>query len=151
MVRKIWLVLIVFALAGCATAQIPAYLHKKFPYTHRFYADYDKALTSLEQTLADLGWVIEKKTDPTVYEEGTAGAPGTQNILLITKVRQTALLIGSRYAKMNIFLNSTDGVSEIELRYVTVTSLPFKNFVSYKNDSAAERFFGRFDQVLDNQ
>ena len=149
--RKVWLIITLLVFTGCAAAQIPAYLQKKFPYTHRFYAGYDKALSSLEQTLSDLGWVIEKQVDPSIFEEDTQSAPGSKSILVITQVRQTPMILGTRYAKMNIILHSSGDVSEIELRYVTVTSLPLKNFVSYKNDSAAERFFGRFDQVLDEK
>ena len=149
--RKIWLIVTLVMFTGCATAQIPAYLQKKFPYLHRFYADYDKALASLEKTLADLGWVIEKKVDPSVYEEDTQSVPGSKSILIITEVRQTHLLLGTRFAKMNIILRSSADVSEIELRYVTVTSLPLKNFVTYRNNSAADRFFGRLDQVLDGK
>jgi hypothetical protein len=143
--------MVVTMFTGCTVAQISPYLQKKFPYTHRFYADYDKALASLEKTLADLGWVIEKQVDPSVYEEDTQSAPGSKGILIITEIRQTALFLGTRHAKMNIILRSSADVSEIELRYVTVTTLPFKTFVTYKNDSAAERFFGRFDQVLDGK
>ncbi|MCK5214968.1 MAG: hypothetical protein KAR05_06410 [Candidatus Omnitrophica bacterium] len=142
------LIFLLIGLMGCASVQIPAYVKDKKPYTKRFYANYEQAYEALNKTLLDLGWEIEGTMDPAVYEQDSSSDLDEKKTLVLTHIRQTPLFIGTRYAKMNIFLRSKKKISEFEIRYVTVTSLLFKNFTSYRNDSAAERMFEYLDKTI---
>lgn len=146
--RKFVLIILVF-LTGCTTAQIPQYLQADHPYMRRFYADFEQTQAAINQALTDLGWEIEKTTDPLVYEESVVNNLDGQKVLIMTKIRQTPLFLGTRYAKMNIYIRSKNKISEVEIRYYTVTSLPLRNLDSYRNDSAAERILKHIGEVLE--
>lgn len=144
---KIVLLALMF-LSGCSTTQIPNYLQPKKPYIKRYDANYDQALRTMEETLAGLGWKIEEKTDPGVYEHTRADDLDENQVLIFTEVRPTPMFVGTRYARMNIYLRSKKNVSEVEVRYLTTTSTALKNFSTYNNDSAVKRLFARLDEVL---
>ena len=101
------------------------------------------AVSSTITALEDLGWIIEHKVDPAVYEQGSIESAEEQRVLLLTQIRQTPMFLGTRYAKLNVYIKSLKGVSEIEIRYLTVTSVFFKTFQTYQNDKAVERIFRR--------
>jgi hypothetical protein len=140
--KKLLLVFAAVILVGCTTAQIPQYLQDKKPYIQRFYADYEDTLEVTHEALKQLGWKVEQTADPHVFEQqGATNDLNEKQILIFTEVRQTPLFVGTRYAKMNIFIRSKGKLSEVEIRYLTVNSLPLKNFQSYQNKSAADRVF----------
>lgn len=132
---------------GCTAVNVPSYLQDKRPYIRRVYATFPQTVTAVETALAETGWTIEKKLDPVVYEQTDKNLDG-ENLLLITQTRQTPMFLGTRYARMNIYIRSNQGVAEVEVRYLTITSIFPKNFRSYKNESAAERFLGLVEQRL---
>ena len=147
--RKLLWVACMALLCGCTTAQIPQYLADKHPYKKQFYANYDAALKAAKSALSELGWQLAGEGDPAVYE---VGAPREgQQIILFTEVRQTAMFLGSRYARMNIILRFQSNGTEIEVRYLTINSVPFKNIESFKNESAAHRVFERIDELSKSQ
>lgn len=141
----------VLILMGCSTANIPIYLQGQNPYTQRFYVEHAQALIATKQALEDLGWKIDKTIDPLVYEQKNESAVNPNETLIITDIRQTPMFIGTRYAKINAYVRSQDNSSEIELRYLTVTSLVFKNFETYRNDKAVDRIFRRIEEVLNKK
>ncbi len=143
--------LISIFLAGCASVYLPVYLQDKKPYTRRVYATYEEILQAVAKTLQDLGWEIDKTVDPLVYENHRMSDLDEQQILVLTKTRQTSMWIGSRYARMNIYLSSKKGISEIEIRYLTTTSILFRGFKSYRNDSAADRIFAHLEELLNQK
>jgi len=147
--RKIYYTVLFVFMLGCTTATIPNYLPDIKPYTKRFYADYDVTLKTIIRSLEDLGWAIEKKANPIVYEQNIVDSPGKNQILIITNVRQTPMFLGTRYARINILLSSIDNISDIEIRYVTITALPFKSLRSYENKSAVERIFDHIKKSLE--
>ncbi len=147
--RKIfWIVCLVF-LYGCATARIPQYLADRNSYKKHFYASFDDALQASRTALHDLGWEITSEGDPAVYEEGDPRE--ARQIILFTEVRQTAMFLGSRYARINIILRTKSEGTEIEIRYLTINSIPFKNIESFRNESAVQRVFERIDELLKSQ
>ena len=135
-------------LTGCASIFLPTYLQDKNPYTRRFYANYDESLQALNQTLKDLGWESEKAIDPLVYERQHATDLDEQQTLILTKTRQTPMFLGTRYARMNIYLRAKKGISEIEIRYLTTTDLFFRGLKSYRNDSAVNRIITHLEKLL---
>jgi hypothetical protein len=146
--RKIICVVLCLGLTGCSSVRIPSYLQDKNSKIKRIHANFDQALAATKQALGELGWEIEETTDPLVYEQDRIHDLDEQKVLLITKVRQTSLIIGTRYAKMNIYIRSKKNISEIEIRYLTINSLPLKNFQNYRNDSAVERIFTQINRFL---
>jgi len=150
-VKKLYLSLFLLLCVGCASAQIPTYLQDKNPYTKRFYANYDEALSAILESLEDLGWEIDARVDPAVYEQKEASLYDGQRLLVMTKIRQTPMFLGTRYARINIILRSKKDISEVEIRYVTVNSLPIRNITAYRNDSAVERIFNHISELLNGK
>lgn len=146
--KNSFFVLVVVLLAGCATTNMPSYLQPKKPYLTRYYSNYEKSLSAVKQTLIELGWTLEETTDPGVYEHTRFNDLDEDQVLLVTVVRPTPMLIGTRYARMNIYLRSKKDLSEVEVRYLTTTSTALNNFSTYNNDSAVKRFFERLSEVL---
>jgi hypothetical protein len=144
--RKI-LFLLVFCM-GCTATNIPAYLKDTKPYTKRFYAAYDQTLESTKQALEDMGWKIERTVDPLVYEQSRATDLDERQVLIFTQVRQMPMFVATRYAKMNIFVRGKGGISEVEIRYLTVTSTPVKTMETYQNAPEAERIFERISELV---
>ncbi len=148
---KKWFILGLVTFMGCATAAMPFYLPGKKPYVKRFYANYDTALAAVNQTLSDLGWKVEKSMDPAIYEQMRTSDLNEKQVLLITEVRQISFVVGTRYARMNIYLRSKGGISEVEIRYLTMSSLTFKSIKDYNNDSEVKRVFGRLEEILSKE
>ena len=146
--RKFILVMMGLMAAGCMSAVIPHYLPDTNPYSRRYEAGYDQTYAAVQQTLDDLGWVIEQQADPLVYEQNPDGTSGQRDILIMSNTRQTPLFVGTRYAKMNIYIHSQDNISDVEVRYLNINSLPFKNIINYKNDAAAKRILDYIDSVI---
>lgn len=144
--KIVLLVLVLFV--GCSNVRIPSYLQDKHPYTRRFHANFDQAMSAVKQTLAEMDWEIAETTDPLVYEQDRIHDLDEQKALIITKSRQTSLFIGTRYGKMNVYIWSKKDISEIEIRYLTVTSILLKSFQNYRNDSMVERIFTQVNKFL---
>ncbi len=140
--------MLIISCLGCVSVHIPVYLPDKNLYVKRFYATHDKALAVITRVIEELGWQIEGTTDPSVYEQNRTHDLDGKEILLFTNVRQTPLFLGTRYAKINIFVRSKNEISEIEIRYITVTSLFSYNIESYRNNSAVQRIFSRITSLL---
>lgn len=146
--KKFSLILACLFLVGCATTNMPSYLQPKKPYIKRYYSNYEKTLSSVKSILTELGWGLEESTDPGVYEHTRFNDLDENKLLLVTAVRPTPMLVGTRYARMNIYLRSKKEVSEVEVRYLTTTSTALNNFSTYNNDGAVKRFFSRLDEAL---
>ncbi len=87
--------------AGCTSIQVPGYLQDKNSSTRQFYADFKRTSQAVRLALSDLGWEIEDEVLPEVYE--VSSQQGIQEeLLMITKIRQTSFLIGTRYARFNV-------------------------------------------------
>jgi hypothetical protein len=148
--RHRWLSLVMLLLLniGCTSVQIPGYLKDSNPYSKRFYSDFAKTRAATEEVLHQLGWKVAERLDPLVYEQAVVNDLDEERELLVTEARQMPLFIGTRYARMNIYIRSKKDISEVEIRYLTITSMLFKNFTSYRNNAAAERIFTRIEEHL---
>lgn len=147
--HRAWAVGLSFSLlfvSGCVTAKIPDYLTDKNSYKRQFFVTFEEALQATRTALEDLGWTIINQADPAVYEQ--TPTPLMRQVILFTDIRQTPMFLGSRYAKMNLILRQLKEQTEIEIRYLTVSSLPFKNIESFKNDAAVARIFEKIADEL---
>jgi len=149
--KKFLNILLLLTLTGCASITIPNYIYDKHPKLKTFYAPYDQVHTATLKVLGDLGWKIEKETDPALYERGRQlHDTSRKQTLIFTDINQLSFFAGSRYAKLNVFLRVTaDKATEVEVRYLKVTSVMFKTFYNYKNDRLAEHIFNRIEEELD--
>jgi len=147
--RKILSVFLLLVLTGCSSVRVPNYIQDRHPYKRTFYVQFDKVRETAIQTFEEFGWTIKKESEPALFErERESGSSGKQTLLL-TEIRETSLFIGSRYARLNAYLRETaNNETEVELRYLTVTSVPFKSFNMYKNDGAVERIFKHIEEEL---
>jgi hypothetical protein len=146
--RKVLSVFLLLALGGCASVTIPNYIQDKYPYKRTFYAPFDQVREAAVQTFGEFGWTIGKESEPALFERERESGSSKQT-LLFTEIRQTSFFVGSRYARLNAYLRATaDHETEVEIRYLTVTSVPFKRFHHYKNDRAIERIFRHIEGKL---
>ena len=147
--KKILSSFLLLTLVGCASIHIPNYIQDKNPYKRTFYAQYNEVRETTVQALKKFGWTIEKETEPSLFERQRGSGGDERQILLFTKIRETSLFVGSRYARINVYLRAAaNNETEVEIRYLTVTSAMFKSFNSYKNDRAVERIFKHIEEGL---
>jgi len=148
-IRQLFFALILgMVVSGCTTISIPSYVGTKNPYKKKFYANFDEAVASVTKSLEELGWKVEAQVDPSVYESDKTLDPDQKHTLIFSDTRQTRFFVGSRYARLNIYMSSAQDSTEIEIRYMTVTSIPFKTFYNYKNDKTVERIFKHLQEKL---
>ena len=148
MKRLAWVVLLI-ACAGCVTVKIPKYLKDESPYKKKFYASFDKTFAATKQALQDTGWKVTETSSPAVFEQSpSATEKGQKEILIFTEVRQTPLILSSRYMGVNVYLRSADNSTDVEIRYISVMPMLFKNAETYKNDLVVNKIFERISQLL---
>ena len=120
---------------GCASIDIPNYIQDENPYKKTFKMSYADVLEATKQSLEYAGWTIVQEADPAVYEHARIADAGIKQVLLLTNVRQLGLVVGTRYARINVYVHSAKDVStEVEVRYVTANSVGFKTFYNYQRD-----------------
>lgn len=145
--KKILFVFLLLALGGCASVTIPNYIRDRYPYKRTFYAPFDEVRAAVVQTFEELGWRIGRESEPALFERQRES--GRRQTLLFTEIRQTSLFVASRYARINAYVAATaDNETEVEIRYLTVTSMPFKRFDGYRNDRAVKRIFKHMEKTL---
>ena len=147
---KKWLIpVIVVTLCGCVTVKTPTYIKDPSKYKKEFFASYEKTLEAVQQALEDNGWKISGMTDPGVYEQQPTDTTGTRKqILIFTEVRQTPLILLSRFMNLNVYLRTTDTGTEVEIRYSLVTSMLVRNTYSSTNDAVVNKILNRIGEIL---
>ncbi len=136
-------------LSGCVTVKIPKYLPTDSSYKKRYFSSFDDVLAATKQALVDTGWKISDMASPSVFEQdASAQGPGKQ-ILIFMDIRQTPLILSSRYMSINVYLRSVDDGTEVEIRYMSVMPALFKSLKSYKNDAVVNKIFDRIAQFLE--
>jgi len=148
--QKFLIVGIFFIFTGCTSITVPEYIQDKNPYKHKFYASFDNVLEASVQVLEESGWKVAKESDPAVFERSQSGIDSNQSILLFSKVRQNALFLGTRYARINVYLRSSENqdITEVEIRYITINSTLLKTFENYNHDHAVSRLFSKIEGRL---
>ncbi len=135
---------------GCANVMIPSYIRDKNPYQKAFYASFNKTRTATIGTLKNAGWAIEKEVEPKLFERERALDEKNRQTLLFTEIRQASFLIGSGFARINVYLRETaTNETDVEIRYVNVTTAMFKSFYGYRNDQMIDRILKDIEATLD--
>ena len=148
--KKFWIFFLLIWCVGCMTVKIPKYLKDEFPYKHKFYASFDDTLDATIQALNDSGWKVADTSHPAVFEQGIARSDvENKQILLFTDVRQTPLLLSSRYMSLNVYIFSSDETTDVEVRYMAVTPVLFRSAETYKNDPVVNKVFDRIETILE--
>lgn len=90
---------------GCVSIHIPDYVPDVYSYKMTYPVSYPQALAAVEEVLAQEGWLVSSRMDPAIFEhDKNQLREGTEQILLLTELRQTSRFIYSRYYKINIYL-----------------------------------------------
>ncbi|MCD4779590.1 MAG: hypothetical protein K8S27_03440 [Candidatus Omnitrophica bacterium] len=148
--KRLSVFIAVLFFSGCASITVPNYIQDDHPYKKKFYGSYDDILNATTQMLMDFGWEISNSNDPNVYERvAVSNGKEDECVLLFTEIRQSSWFIGSRYNRVNIYIRSgASNTADVEIRYMTITSIFFKQFKSFKNNAMAERMFTRIHDLL---
>ncbi len=148
--RKVIIGILLLSCIGCVTVRIPKYLKDEFPYKRKYYANFDNTLDATMQALKELGWSVSDTSHPAVFEQDVLeGEDQSKQILLFTDVRQTPLLLSSRYMSLNVYVWSAGNSTDVEIRYMAMTPALFKSVQSYKNDPVVYKVFNRISGILE--
>ena len=148
MKKMAWFMLVLF-LCGCVTIKIPKYIQDASPYKKKFYAHYEETLDAARKALMDEGWRISDMANPAVFEQAQNASEQVRQILIFTEARQTPFIFSSRYMTVNVLIRGSDDGTDVEIRYVAVTPLFFKNASSYKNDPVVNKILNRISDLLE--
>ncbi len=125
---------------GCAAVHVPLYIPRRGGEVRRYYADHGKALQAVEAALKDLGWAVRDRVAPSVYEVDPERDAAERRVLLITEAHRYAGF-PSRYGRLNVYVRSSGGVTEVEVRAVGVTALPGRDVTHYGLRGIVRRFW----------
>ena len=137
-------------LTACSSVTITNYIKDENPYKKAFGRNFNQLLEASTRALMDSGWTIAETTDPAIFErQRVIDDENIKQLLLVTEIRHTALILGSRYARVNIFLKTiSENSTEVEIRYFSVTTIPFKSFQSFKKDKIVNKLFTKIESNL---
>ena len=138
-------------LFGCASVGIPHYIQDKNPYKQTFYSDFEAVKQVAKAALEDLGWAIEKETDPRLFEHGnsTNADEAHEQVLFFSNIRKSKVSLGIRNTRLNIYLRQVaEHETEVEIRYLAFTTLSFKSFYDYRNDRLVQKIFDSIQNHL---
>lgn len=148
--KKTILVLLLFFCVGCISVKVPKYLPDQFPYKKTYYASFDDTLKAALQALNDLGWRTTEMTSPSVFEQNLSSADASlKQVLIFTEVRQTPLILSSRYMSINVYVRAIQDGTEVEVRYISVVPVLFKNVKGYRNTGVVDKIFKRISELLE--
>lgn len=139
----VWLLSLCFS--GCVSLNIPAYIKDMHPYKKTFYASYEDVLARAVESVELVGWRTTDSMDPAIFERHvvTLGAHHSQVLLLAVTQGQ------GKNVRLNVYVREIGAqATEVEVRYLRLISLGFKNVIRYKNDRLAQRLFELIDRRL---
>lgn len=136
-------IICIFFTSGCASSRLPLYIKDVAPYKKSFYGSFDSVLNAATKAMEQTGWGTAKASDPGVFEVNKDIIdPSLKQIVLFSKIRKDSLLGGGGKSHINIYIREgVSGKTEVEIRCLSVTSTPFKNFSDYHQDKVAEKIF----------
>lgn len=147
--KKILFGILLLSLAGCASVTIPRYIHDKHPYERTFFVSFEEAKQAVIGALDETGWLVEHESEPSLYERDKGIYGEREQILIFSRIRQMSFFLGTNYARVNAYIREVaDKECELELRYMKVTTVVFKDFQGYKNDRAVESIFRAIEAQL---
>ena len=144
-------ILLLLVVTGCTTVIIPNYIYDKHPVQQIFYAPYEAVYAATIKALKSSGWKIAEESDPALFERRHESEDTSRSkTVIFTQIRQLSFFVGSGYSRLNVFLNVTvDKATEVEIRYVKVTTIGPKTFNNFKNDKLVNRLLKRIEENLE--
>ncbi|MCA9407080.1 MAG: hypothetical protein H6755_04840 [Candidatus Omnitrophica bacterium] len=148
--QSFFIFILSFVFTGCATITVPKYIKDSHPYKEVFYYRFNEVQEKARVALSEIGWSIESTADPTVFERNKLlNETEGEQILIFSKVRQGWFILGKKYSRVNVYLRAgKNNTAEVELRYIRMTSVPFKIFEKFENDRFAKKLFSLIDKKL---
>ncbi len=143
-------VFLMFILAGCVTVKVPKYLEGEFPYRKSFTANFDRTFAATLGALKETGWKVSETTSPAMLApRSPAEQEKRYRVMIFTEFKQSPLFLASSYESLNVLVNSADSShTDVEIRYLMMTALPFKTVNSYQNDRLMEKIFRKIENNL---
>lgn len=144
--------ILLLGLGGCASISVPNYVKDEYPYKKTFYASFDETFEAVKEMFDEFHWKVSQTSDPKLYERNktTAVDDTGKQVLIFSDLRTTPLGLGTRYSRVNVYLRTVQGSeTEVEIRYVTVSSVPFKTFYDFKHNKTVEAMLKSISEKLD--
>ena len=136
-------------LSGCSTLVLPRYIPDKNPTAKNFHADYEEVVAATKKAFEDLGWEVAAEGDPALYERAwQLRDKSVKQVLLMSNYRKSSFLIVTKNEAINAYIRSGTAATELELRFLKVSTYPFKSFYKYRNKKLISRLFDRIDKNL---
>ena len=141
---------LLLCLTGCATVILPNYVPDKNPYKRRFYADYGATVAATKKAFESAGWSVLEEADPAVYERAwQINDPNTRHVLIMTKYKRSNYGVSSSNVVLNAYIRSgVNNATEVELRYLKVSTISYKTFYKYRNDKLINRLYKAIETNL---
>ena len=139
--KKIVILLMMFAVSGCVSVKIPKYITDKNPYKKTVLSPYDEVLIATRKALEETRWTVTDVTDPGMYEHNRDEGEGGKQCLIFTETQQAARVLYSRYTTINVYLRALKDGTEIEIRYLARRPFLFMMSETYRNDRLVDRIF----------
>jgi len=131
---------------------LPKYISDRYPYKEKFYTDFYRVVDATKQALEDLRWQVAETADPAIYERAwQVDDPVIKQVLIFTEYREAFFIFGSRNSVINAYLRSgPDGAVDVQLRFLRVSTMPYKSFYKYRNDKLIEKLINQIEKNLKN-
>ena len=150
--RRLLLLILLVTFGGCTSIVLPSYVSDKNPYKKRFYGDYVAVVEAAKKALDKFGWSVTEEPDPGIYEHRwEMNDPNVHHILLFTKYKESYYGLGTKNVVLNAYIRAgVNEATEVELRYLKVSTVSYKSFYDYKNDKLIEQIFKEIEKNLQN-
>src|SRR6185295_4495749 len=133
---------LILSLTGCSTIVLPRYIPDKDPSRKNFHAQYTEVVEATKKAFKDLGWEVAEEADPALYERAwQLRDPSVKQTLLMSNYRKSNFLIVSKSTAINAYVRSGADATELELRFLKVSTYPFKSFYKYRNNKLLNKLF----------
>lgn len=128
---------------------MPGYISRvDHPYDRKFYAGFEKVVSSAMYVLKKKGWVIAEESEPSIYErDDRYDNNGYQNLVIITTVKKQYRGLYSTFTHLNVFIHSIGNNCEVEIRYESRTPL-IRQFVSVRNDRMVQGILDALEEEV---
>ena len=146
-IQKIFLLMILGLLSGCATGNLPDYIKAGHPYVRKIAGNYDRIIKVVKTVLSKEGWTVKTQLNPSVYERRSGGEDQSNDVLFVTQSKRDSKILYSTYAHLNVFVHALADGAEIEIRYEILSPAT----TSLRNDKLANRILDKIEQELENK
>ena len=152
MFRKLFCFLfLAISLTGCATVQLTDYIKSDRPYIRKINGKFSDIVNAVKVVVFKSGWEIQTQVNPSVYERRTDEQDQSQDLLLLSKIKQHPKFLYSTYTHMNIFIRAIADGAEVEIRYEALSPTGIKQFRGVRNDKLVNRLLDSIEAELESK